>query len=149
MKLVLGALALLFVVSSCGSTYSDEEISSFDKKIAKYLKKKNIECEKSPSGLYFKIIEKGEGRPIQYSDKVSFTYKGEFLNGEVFDEQKDPVEFDVKVLIGAWKEAVLKMNDGGKIFLVSPPQLGYGTNDLEDIPKSSILVFEMEITGVK
>jgi FKBP-type peptidyl-prolyl cis-trans isomerase FkpA len=151
MKIVLSILALAFIVTSCGSTYSDEEIKKFDKKIVAYLAKKGIECEKSPSGLYYKIIDEGDAdaRKIQYSDKISFTYKGTFLNGKVFDEQTDPVEFDVKVLIGAWKEAVLHVKRGGKIFLVSPPNLGYGDRQLDDIPVNSILVYELEVVEVK
>lgn len=147
MKIILSLAALLLIVSSC-ATYSDEEIKGFDQEIQKYLKKKNIECEKSPSGLYFKIIEKGEGRDIQYKDKVSFTYRGELLSGRIFHEQQEPVEFEVSQLIGCWKEVMLNIKSGGKVFLVSPPQLGYGTNKLDDIPKNSILVFEMEVVEV-
>ena len=44
---------------------------------------------------------------------------------------------------------MLELKPGAKAFLVAPPTLGYGDRDLEDIPPNSILVFEMEIKGVK
>jgi len=147
MKTIFNLAALLLILSSC-ATYSEEDIKGFDKEIQAYLKKKNIECTKSPSGLYFKIIDEGEGRPIQYKDKVSFTYRGELLSGRIFHEQREPVEFEVSKLIGCWKEVMLNLKPGGKAYLVSPPQLGYGTNKLDGIPKSSILVFEMEVVEV-
>ena len=92
---------------SCGS-YSDDELATFDKKIEKHLKKKNIECEKSASGLYYEILEEGEGEFVQFTNKVLVKYKGTFLNGDVFDEQTEPVEMAVSEQINAWKELMLQ-----------------------------------------
>lgn len=149
MKTLLSLILLVFCLSSCGDTYSDEQMKGFDTKIKKHLKKKDIECERSSSGLYYKIIEEGEGRKIQYNDIVSFTYTGRLLNGKMFDDKKDPVEFEVSKLIGCWKEIMLNLKPGGKAYLVSPPQLGYATHELNDIPPNSILEFELEIVSVK
>ncbi len=147
LKIITPLLLLLFL-SSC-ATYSEEEIQSFDKQIQEYLDEKKINCEKSDSGLYFKVIKKGDGRKIKYTDEVSFKYRGELLNGRVFDDKKEPVTFYVTQLIACWKEVLLEINEGGKVFLVSPPQLGYGDHKLNDIPQNSILVFEMEVVEVK
>lgn len=140
---------LVLVLASCGDTYSEEDKSNFDQQIEAYLAEKGIECERSPSGMYYKILEEGEGRDIIYKDLVQFKYKGEFLDGKVFDERTEPIEFHVRQLIGAWKEIMLEMKKGGKAFLVAPPHLGYGTHELEAIPPHSILVFNMEVTEVK
>ena len=111
MKVILSLALLIFTLGAC-STYSDEEIKGFDKKIKAYLQKEGIECEKSPSGLYYKIVDKGEGRDIKYKDNVSFTYKGSFLNGKVFADQVEPVEFEVSKLIGCWQEVILNLKPG-------------------------------------
>lgn len=136
------------VLASCGDTYSEDQKNDFDKKIERYLKKKKIKCQRSSSGLYYKILDPGQGDLIKLKDQVSFTYKGTLLNGKVFDEQKEPVEFNVQTLIGAWKEIMLSLKPGGKAYLVAPPQLGYGEHDLDDIPPNSILVFELEVKSV-
>lgn len=148
MKL-LGLFSLLLVLLASCKTYSDEEINDFDKQIKDYLKKEGIQCEKTESGLYYKIIEQGEGNFIKFQDIVIFSYKGYFLNGKVFDEQKEPVEFPVQKLILAWKEIMFEVKPGAKFFLVTPPQLAYGSHELDDIPPNSILVYEMEIHSVK
>lgn len=148
MKFIIMAIIGL-VLASCGDTYSEDDKTHFDQQIEEYLAEKGIECERSPSGMYYKIIEEGEGRDIIYKDLVSFSYKGEFLDGKVFDEQKEPIEFHVRQLIGAWKEIMLEMKKGSKAFLVAPPHLGYGAHELEAIPAHSILVFNMEVTDVK
>lgn len=136
--------ALLF---SCGS-YSDEELSKFDKKIEKHLKSKGIQCEKSASGLYYKILEEGEGDFIQFTNKVLVKYKGTFLDGEVFDEQTEPVELPVAEQMNAWKELMIQLKKGSKAFMVVSPQLGYGQYEVEKIPSNSILVFELEVVDV-
>ncbi len=142
--LIILPAALLF---SCDS-YSDEELNAFDAKIEKYLKRKNIECKKSASGLYYKILEEGEGDFIQFTDKVMVTYKGSFLSGETFDEQTEPIELKVSEQINAWKEIMLQLKKGSKAYMIAPPQLGYGGYEIEKVPPNSILVFELEVVDV-
>lgn len=144
----IGLIIILFTLSGC-KTYSDDELKTFDKQIETYLNKNNIDCQRSSSGLYYKIIKEGEGRTIQFKDFVSFKYEGKLLDGTTFDKSSKPVEFKVEQLIGAWKEIMLELKEGGEAYLISPPQLGYGTRDLDDIPPNSILIFEIEVLEVK
>ena len=149
MKHLLLILIGFVLLSGC-STYSEDEIDEFDKEIQAYIKKNKLETTRSESGVYYTIIEEGEGKNIQFRDLVSFKYKGTFLDGKVFDEQlNEPVEYHVNELIGAWKEVMLMLKKGGKAFLITPPKMGYGDHQLEDIPANSILVFEVEIVDVK
>lgn len=141
-------LILSIGLFSC-KTYTEDDKQTFDQQIKTYLDKKGIKCQRSESGLYYKIIEPGKGELIQFQDLATFTYKGYFMNGEVFDNQKKPIEFAVKDLIGAWKEIMLELRPGAKVYLVSPPSLGYGDRELDDIPPNSILIYEMEIHSVK
>ena len=149
MMRTLTFIVILIVTASCGQTYSHEEKNKFDTKIEAFLNRKKINCDRSSSGLYYKIIAPGVGDIIQLKDEVTFKYKGSLLNGKVFDTVQEPVTFPVQSLIGAWKEVMLYLRPGGKAFLVSPPQLGYGQHDLDKIPPNSILVFEIEVVSVK
>lgn len=144
----LFALIILGMLFSC-KTYSDDEMDQFDKEIQSYITKKDLKLEKSESGLYYDILEQGNGRKIQFKDQISFTYKGTLLSGQAFDYAKEPVTFGVEQLIGAWKETVLMLNEGGKAYIICPPSLGYGTHDLDDIPQNSILIFELEVVEIK
>lgn len=139
---------LLFLIASC-QTYSDHQKKTFEDQINKYLVKNKIVCRKSKSGLFFKVLNEGVGNKIQYTDSVSFCYTGKLLNGTIFDNQKKPITFAVKDLIAGWKEIILNSKPGAKVFLVTPPYLAYGDNDLDDIPPNSILIFNMEIKNVK
>lgn len=143
-------LLLLLIVAFAGcQTYSENDKAKFDKEIRAYLKKHDKKCQSTPSGLYYTILNPGEGEFIGYKDMVSFTYTGKFLTGETFDKQKEPVEFEVSQLILGWKEIMFELKPGAKVFMVLPPQLAYGDRKLDDIPPHSILIYDMEIIGVK
>ena len=148
MRNLLAFIVLIIVFTGC-ETYSENDKAKFDKDIRAYLKKKDKKCQRTPSGLYYTIITPGEGEYIRYKDIVSFSYTGKFLSGKIFDVQKNPVEFEVSKLILGWKEVMFELKPGAKVFMVLPPQLAYGERKLDDIPPHSILVYEMEIIGVK
>jgi len=140
------ATALLF--ASC-QTYSEQQIESFDKEIQKYIKKKKLDLDASPSGLYFKVTKEGEGKFINYTDSVTITYTGKLLNGRIFDYTKTPRKFAVRELLIGWKEALLSCKKNSEVIMIIPPQLGYGDHKLDDIPQNSVLYFEMKVLDVK
>ena len=148
MKTILQFLLIFVLMVGC-KTYNEQDKQYFDQKIQSYIKKNKLKMEKTDSGLYYKIIEEGEGNPILFTDEVSFTYTGKFMNGDVFDKVTKPVKFQVKQLIGAWKEIMLSLKPGAKAYLIAPPQLGYGDKQLDDIPANSILIFEMKVIKVE
>lgn len=145
---LLYILILMLTVASC-KTYDDDQLRDFDHQIKEYVEKNKIDCEQSETGLYYRILSEGDGERVHAKDKISFSYKGTFLDGSVFDEQKDPVSFYANDLIGAWKEIVLKLNEGGEAYLIAPPQLGYGSRNLDDIPANSILVYTLKVHQVE
>lgn len=141
---------IAFLLTSC-KTYSEKDKEGFDKKIQHFILQTGEKYEKSESGLYYLIEQEGEGEFIKYTDQVSFTYIGKFLDGTVFDgkNQKTPITYEVSKLIEGWKEAFTYLKKGGKAKLIIPPYLGYGDHDLPAIPPHSILYFELEITNVE
>ena len=62
-------LAILIVLASC-NTYSDDQINEFDSQITSYLEDNKIKCQRSPSGLHYKIIEEGNGELIKFTNIV-------------------------------------------------------------------------------
>ena len=130
-------------------TYSESDKNAFDLEITSYLKKKNISCVRSNSGLHYKIINPGTGKNIRYQDSIEFKYKASLLKGKIVDEPKENAQYAVKDLIAAWKEIALELKPGAEVFMISPPQLAYGQYKLDAIPENSILQFELKILNVK
>ena len=148
MKSILIFPMVFFFLVGC-TTYSEHDKSQFDSEIKTFLKKKKLRYKVSPSGLYYRIDSIGEGRFIQFQDSVSISYTGRLLSGTIVDQQVKPIRFAVRDLIPAWKEILLELRKGGQAYMVIPPQLGYGSNDLEKIPPHSILEFTLRVNEVK
>lgn len=143
-------LVTALFMSSCGESYSDAELTQFDEQIQKLIEQKQWTCDRSESGLYYQILEEGDGAFIPIDARVLVTYKGSLTSGKTFDETFDePVSLYAKTLIEGWREALLFLNIGSKVRLIIPPNLGYKNQELPDIPKNSILIFEIKIHGIE
>jgi FKBP-type peptidyl-prolyl cis-trans isomerase len=150
MKTLFYLFASLLMLAACGQTYSDEELADFDAEIKSYVEKHDIDCERSSSGLYFRIDSVGSEPLVQFGDQVTFTYTGKFLSGKVFDNnQGKALTLPFRELIGAWKEILLQLGKGGKAYFIAPPSLGYADHELEKIPKNSILIYELEVVDIE
>ena len=111
--------------------------------------------DKTESGLYYKILEKGNGTKAQKGKTVSVHYSGALDNGQVFDssyKRNQPIEFALGVgqVISGWDEGISLLNVGDKARFVIPPHLGYGSQGAGGvIPPNAILVFDVELKNVK
>jgi FKBP-type peptidyl-prolyl cis-trans isomerase FkpA len=135
---------------ACGELYSEHELNQFDAEIQKLIVDKDWVCERSESGLYYQILEEGDGDFIPIDAKILVTYKGSLTNGKIFDQTNaEPVSLYAKSLIEGWREALLFLNIGSEVRLIIPPNLGYKNREMPDIPKNSILIFEIKIHGIE
>jgi FKBP-type peptidyl-prolyl cis-trans isomerase FklB len=104
------------------------------------------------SGLQYEVLVKGNGPKPKTSDTVKVHYHGTLIDGTVFDssvQRGEPVEFAVTGVIRGWTEALQLMPVGSKWKLTIPPALGYGSRPNGKIPANAVLVFEVELLGVK
>jgi FKBP-type peptidyl-prolyl cis-trans isomerase len=140
---------LILGVTSC-TNYKEYEIEQFDKAIVAFLGDSLDTYEKSESGLYFRVIEEGEGDYITSLDAVETFYKGRLINDTIFDQTKDTaISFELQNTIEGWREGFQYFKKNGKGQLIVPPNLGYGKQELKGIPANSILIFDFEIIGVE
>ena len=106
-----------------------------------------------PSGLQYKVLKAGDGATPGAEDMVRTHYKGQLIDGTVFDSSYDrgePAEFPVGGVIKGWTEALQKMKVGDKWQLVIPSELAYGEAGAGGvIPPNATLVFEIELLDVK
>jgi FKBP-type peptidyl-prolyl cis-trans isomerase len=111
--------------------------------------------DETESGLRYKIIQKGNGKQATKGAKVSVHYKGQLLDGTVFDssyKRKKPIDFSVGVgqVIAGWDEGILMLKVGDKARLVIPSNLGYGESGAGGvIPPNATLIFDVELMDVK
>ncbi|MCB0474988.1 MAG: peptidylprolyl isomerase, partial [Flavobacteriaceae bacterium] len=96
------------------------------------LEKVSSGFDKTPSGLRYKIINKGQGKKATKGTTVSVHYKGQLIDGTVFDssyQRNQPIDFMLGVgqVISGWDEGIQLLHVGDKARLVIPSELAYGS----------------------
>ncbi|MDR1728541.1 MAG: FKBP-type peptidyl-prolyl cis-trans isomerase [Acidobacteriota bacterium] len=105
-----------------------------------------------PNGLQYEILKAGAGAKPTVDSTVTVHYVGSMIDGTVFDStlrKGDPVALPVKQIIPGWREALLRMPAGSKWRIFIPPALAYKERRTGPIPPNSVLIFEIELLGIK
>jgi len=104
-----------------------------------------------PSGVQYKILRAGKGMKPTENNFVRCRYKGTLIDGSIIDksDEKRPVSMHVAGFLAGLKEAVMLMPTGSKWEIVIPPQLAYGAFGNRGVGPNAVLIYDMEILGVK
>ena len=100
----------------------------------------------TPSGLQYKVLEKGTGtaKPTD-TDVALVEYEGKLLNGTTFDKSQQPTPMPVAGVVPGFSEAMKLMPKGSKYRVWIKPSLGYGDKATGPIPANSTLVFDIKL----
>ena len=111
--------------------------------------------KQTESGLFYHIDKAGEGASPAKGNTVNVHYKGELLDGTVFDssfKRNQPIEFSLGVgqVIPGWDEGIALLSKGAKARLIIPSDLAYGSAGAGGvIPPDATLKFEVELVDFK
>ena len=123
--------------------------------IKDFLQKNGVaNAQHTESGLYYVILQTGEGEPLVTGKKVGVHYLGKLLDGTKFDSSYDrgqPLDFNYNTnsMIKGFDEGVGFLRKGGKAILYIPSHLGYGERGAGTIPPFSVLIFEIELVTIE
>ena len=137
MRWLLALMFLAILGVACGSSDMEEKTIT------------------TASGLQIKELVVGTGEAASAGKTAVVHYTGWLLDGTKFDSSVDrgtPYEFPLGAgrVIKGWDEGVATMNVGGKVELIIPPGLAYGTGGFGSvIPPNSTLKFEVELLDLK
>lgn len=132
----------------------EKRVAEMRRKADEELDKLAAGFEKTPSGLRYKIIQKGSGAPAEKGKQISVHYKGQLADGRVFDssyQRKEPIDFTVGIgqVIKGWDEGLQLLRVGDKARLVIPSDLAYGSQGAGGvIPPDATLIFDVELMAV-
>lgn len=105
-----------------------------------------------PSGLQYRVLEKGEGAQPQPTDTVRVHYHGTLIDGTVFDSSVDrgePAEFPLPGVIPGFREALSLMHVGDRWQVFVPSALAYGEQGAGvDIGPNETLIFELNLLDI-
>ena len=156
-------ITILDVFKTPAEAQQDEEkekvafLKNEDAAVEAYLKKNNIQAQKTGSGTYVQIINPGQGAPIDAGKYVSVMYRGSTFGGKVFDSNMDnkfghtqPLGFVVGGgMIKGFDEGVRLLKKGAKARIYIPSMLGYGAQaPSPDIKPFENLIFDVDVLDV-
>lgn len=102
-----------------------------------------------PSGLQYKILEKGTGEKPSKDDTVTVEYTGTLVDGQVFDSTEKagkPATFKVSQVIPGWTEALQLMPVGSTWEVFVPAGLAYGSRSVGGpIGPNETLIFKIKL----
>jgi FKBP-type peptidyl-prolyl cis-trans isomerase len=104
------------------------------------------------SGLQYEIVVKGTGPMPADTSEVEVHYEGSLIDGTIFDssyERGESISFPLNRVIPGWTEGVQLMPVGSTYMLYIPSELGYGSQGTGPIPPNSVLIFKIELLGIK
>ncbi|MEA3503985.1 MAG: FKBP-type peptidyl-prolyl cis-trans isomerase [Bacteroidota bacterium] len=127
-KYLLALVAIFLFTTGCTKEDEDDHMDVDRETIEKYLEDNSIEATQHESGIYYVISKTGSGNHPNSNSYITIRYKGQLLDGTVFDETTaDAVTFKLKNLIKGWQYGIPLIKTGGKITLYIPSKLGYGS----------------------
>jgi FKBP-type peptidyl-prolyl cis-trans isomerase len=160
-KLLMTDSALFAVLNDFSMKRQQEKVQKDSLAAEKNLQEQKAFLEKNKteggvittaSGLQYLVIIEGKGDLPKETDIVSVHYTGTLLDGTEFDssiKRGAPAEFPLNAVIPGWTELLKVMKVGSKVKAWIPSDLAYGPRGRQVIPGNSLLVFEMELLGVK
>ena len=111
-------------------------------------------ASKTASGIYYKVINSGNGVKAKSGDAILFHFKGTLLDGTNIGTTygSGPAQADLGAnnILPGWEESFLSMSKGEKRQVVIPPQLAFGDAGYPGmIPGGAYLYFELELVDIK
>jgi FKBP-type peptidyl-prolyl cis-trans isomerase FkpA len=107
---------------------------------------------KTASGIVITTLKEGSGASPKSTETVKVHYRGVLENGKEFDSsygRGQPATFPLNRVIACWTEGVQTMKVGGKVKLLCPSSLAYGSRGVPGtIPPDATLIFEVELLEI-
>ena len=112
--------------------------------------KKDPSIKTTESGLAYKVVNEGTGEPIGQTGSAVVKYKGQLIDGTVFDSNDQGASLSPRSTVPGFAEGLAMMNKGAKYVLYIPGELAYGVDGQPQagIGPNATLVFEVEAVEV-
>lgn len=145
LRKILAFSFLIIIAASCSKDVTD--YGPIDKKIIEeYLTSHNLTAQSTATGLYYIIEKPGGANHPDINSLVSASYKGYFTNDTVFDESSGKaINFALNSVIKGWQQGLPLIGVKGKIKLLVPSALGYGSTGKGSVPANTVIIFDVEL----
>jgi FKBP-type peptidyl-prolyl cis-trans isomerase FkpA len=163
----IGIILILFSLVSCkekqgksvvNSRPGKNEMADLNKylvqkdreRIKNYIERKNLKMNESPTGLWYEIINEGNGKTFTDNDKVEMNYECSLLDGTKCYSSSDLGP--KKIIVGktdieaGLNEGLRLLRPGAQAIFIIPPFLAFGLiGDRKMIPSRAVIVYNVNI----
>jgi len=123
-------------------------------RILNYIERKNLKMTESSSGLWYCIINEGEGDFFKENDRIVMDYECTLLDGtkcySSYETGPKTVILGKSNIEAGLAEGLKMLKPGGEAIFIIPPFLGWGLlGDDRAIPPRAVIVYEVKILNKK
>jgi len=153
---------MAFAVASCLNTDDDEKVySAAQEKLERgayldSLQAKGHDIDTTELGVYYIVIEEGEGDFAKAGDTLTVGYAGYFIDGILFDasdiyypDGKMKFVLENPPMIPGWDDGMKVMNKNARVQFIVPSELAYGSEGWGVIPPYQTLIFVVKMFDIK
>jgi FKBP-type peptidyl-prolyl cis-trans isomerase FkpA len=117
--------------------------------ISDYIARSSHKFNETGTGLWYSMIEKGEGAIVMTGNNVTYDYNCTLLNGDTCYSGTKTLRVGYAGAESGVTEGLQMMRQGSDFLFIIPPYLAYGlTGDGNRIPGRSILLYRIRIKGI-
>jgi FKBP-type peptidyl-prolyl cis-trans isomerase FkpA len=157
-RLFLAILLGTLIVSGAGcvkgtqvTPCTNKTPESEEAAILAYAASKNYNVLRHPSGMYYEVVQPGNGAIPLPTSRVYVTYTGRLISSDaIFDSQTNHTltGWVLETLIPGWQLGLPIIAVGGKIRLIVPSSLAYGCRPYQTLPGDAVLFFEIDLVDI-
>jgi len=170
-KTLIPSGSILIADIEVAEVASLEDVEAEEKQqIQEYIATHQLDnVQEEANGIFYQQIEAGSGDTVKEGTHVEISYKGYFLNDEIFDESEvdQPIKFTVGYnnIITGFEKGIKLMKEGEKGRIFIPSHLAYGAGvqviphfvrnsflknyELKNMAPFRTLIFEVELKDVQ
>jgi FKBP-type peptidyl-prolyl cis-trans isomerase FkpA len=150
-------------ISSCLKTedekvYTAAEEISLREAYLDSLVAQGHDIDTTETGVYYVLIDEGEGEFAKAGDTLTVGYAGYYIDGVLFDSSEINsadgkmtfiLEGEETRMIPGFEHAMKVLNKNAKAQFVIPSELAYGSSGYGSIPPYQTLVFVIKLYDIK
>jgi len=162
-------LLILFYLNSCKSDNKQTKdwnkidkvlidvnkdlVNTDQQAIQEYIKANKLKMTKTPTGLWYTILQQSNGNKPQIGNIVTIAYKVDLLNGTHCYSSDSlglkTIKLGFQDVESGLIEGLELMNEGSKAMFIMPPHLAHGlVGDDNRIPPRSTIIYYVELLKI-
>lgn len=121
--------------------------------ITNFIKRTGWNLKETEDGIWFGILEAGDGNKVKDKDQIEYLYKLRLIDGSYPDKSEEVRSNTINIGSGGVESGLEKglklMSEGDSARIIVPPFFAHGNfGNQGDIPPGAILIFDIKLLKI-